>query len=395
MKCEVVNATEDYITPLGLASSSSRIAEAGSVLIVVRSGILQHSIPVAIAGCDVAINQDMRALLPSRYFVARYLAWWIRGNAGRLLTLWRREGATVESLESEQIGNTCVPLLSLEAQGRVADFLDRKTAEIDALIAKKERMIALLNEKRQACITEAVTKGLDAQAPTRESGEAWLGRVPAHWQVKRLRFISPSIQVGIVVTPARYYVESGVPCLRSLNIRPSGIDANDLVFISPQSNALLSKSRLERGDLVAVRTGQPGMTAVVTEQYNGCNCIDLIIVRRAACVVPEYLCHVMNSSFARAQYAAGSDGAIQQHFNIETASNLLIPLPEIAEQQRIVFSLESAVQRIDGAVGDATRSIALLREYRQALISEAVAGRVGLGASAVATPARAKESVPC
>ena len=87
------------------------------------------------------------------------------------------------------------------------------------LVTAKERMLGLLAEKRRALITRAVTRGLDPRAPLRDSGIPWLGEIPAHWELWRLRFASPQITVGIVVTPAKYYEASGVPCLRSLRAR--------------------------------------------------------------------------------------------------------------------------------------------------------------------------------
>ncbi|HMW30983.1 MAG TPA: restriction endonuclease subunit S [Plasticicumulans sp.] len=164
----------------------------------------------------------------------------------------------------------------ISEQSEIVEFLDQETSKIDSLIAEQKKLIALLAEKRQATISHAVTRGLDPDVPMKDSGVEWLGEVPAHWQVKRLKTISPEITVGIVVEPSKYYVDDGVPALRSLNICADRISKENLVYISKESNELLAKSRLRTGDLVSVRSGQPGATAVVPSDMHGCNCIDLL-----------------------------------------------------------------------------------------------------------------------
>jgi type I restriction enzyme S subunit len=191
-------------------------------------------------------------------------------------------GSTRQRIPLSVTGRRCIALPPLSEQIAIAAFLDRETAKIDALVADYRALIELLQEKRQAVISHAVTKGLDPTVPMKDSGVEWLGEVPEHWDIMRLKWISPEITVGIVVEPSKYYVQDrGVPALRSLNIRPGQIDPENMVLISEQANEELAKSRLIAGDLVAVRSGQPGTTAVVPKEISGCNCIDLIIIRRA------------------------------------------------------------------------------------------------------------------
>lgn len=289
--------------------------------------------------------------------------------------------STILHLPAEKLRRHRFPLPSTDEQRAIADFLDRKTAAIDALIAKKERLIELLEEKRQALITQAVTKGLDPSVPMKDSGIEWLGPIPAHWSVKRLKQLSEKVSVGIVVTPAKYYDDAGtVPALRSLNLRPRRIVSEDLVYISEQSNALLEKSKLRAGDIVAVRTGQPGTTAVVPAHLDGVNCIDLIIIRQSPRMSSGFVCEFMNSGLAKRQYVEGSEGAIQQHFNIETAKNLLLPAPPVEEQEGILAHLVKTHDRFDRLTQLNQAHVAALREYRQALITAAVTGKIDLTA---------------
>lgn len=270
---------------------------------------------------------------------------------------------------------TVVP--TMPEQFAIVAFLDRETSGVDALVEEQKRLIELLKEKRQAVISHAVTKGLDPNVRMKSSGVAWLGEVPEHWEVTRLKFVSPQITVGIVIEPSKYYCdEGGVPALRSLNLRPGTVSLENLVYISEQSNELLSKSKLRAGDLIAVRTGQPGTTAVVPQELDGCNCIDLIIIRKPTNGCGHFLCWYLASQSAVRQFTEGSEGAIQQHFNIGTAANLLVTWPTATEQKYVADFLARETGKIDALLAEAEAGITLLQERRAALISAAVTGKI-------------------
>lgn len=290
----------------------------------------------------------------------------------------RSVGVSYPAINASDLASIPVHIHDVSRQRAIADYLDRETARLDALVAAKERVLGLLAEKRRALITRAVTRGLDPRAPLRDSGVPWLGEIPAHWDTRRLRFASPQITVGIVVTPAKYYEATGVPCLRSLNVRETGLTDSDLVYISDESNVLHAKSRVYTGDLVAVRSGQPGTTAVVDGRFEGANCIDLIIIRRSPSVESSFLAHFLNSEPAKMQFLSGSGGAIQQHFNIETASDLVVPLPSLEEQRAIVRHITGACAHVDAIANATANTIILLKERRAALIAAAVTGQLDL-----------------
>ncbi|UJX43792.1 hypothetical protein [Xanthobacter sp. YC-JY1] len=264
----------------------------------------------------------------------------------------------------------------LETQKRIAAFLDEKTAQIDGLIEKKRALLDRLAEKRQAIITQAVTKGLDPAAPMKDSDIDWLGQIPAHWEVKRLKYISPRVTVGIVVTPAAYYADEGILALRGLNIRTMGFDFSDTRNITQEGHHLNIKSMLRAGDLVAVRTGAPGTTAIVPEELAGSNCIDLVIIRRPHCASGRYVGWFLNSNIAHTQYAIGSEGALQQHFNVETSKEVLVTLPPPSDQVEIAKYIDDSIAAHDVQADKVQLSIEKLTEYRSALITAAVTGQI-------------------
>ncbi|WP_052768858.1 restriction endonuclease subunit S [Aurantiacibacter marinus] len=264
----------------------------------------------------------------------------------------------------------------LQIQQRIAAFLDEKTARIDALIGKKQALLGRLVEKRQAIITQAVTYGLDPAAHMKDTGIDWLGQIPAHWEIKRLKYVSPRVTVGIVVTPAAYYADEGTLALRGLNIKTMDFDLSDTRNITDDGHELNRKSTLREGDLVSVRTGAPGTTAVVSQDLAGCNCIDLVIIRRPTNADARYIGWFLNSDIAKTQYQMGSEGALQQHFNVETSKEVVLSLPPAHEQCEISAYIDAAMIAHDRQRGMVEESVAKLSEYRSALITSAVTGQI-------------------
>lgn len=348
-----------------------RLHPEGSVAIAMYGATIGR---LGIFGREATTNQACCVMPPSNILYNRYLFYWLFATRQEIINL--SSGGGQPNVNQEKIASLKVSAPDYRLQEKISDFLGHETAKIDTLIEKQQQLIKLLKEKRQAVISHAVTKGLNPSASMRGSGVEWLGDVPAHFQVKRLKHASAGITVGIVVEPSKYYVDEGIPCFRSLNVRKMSLIGENLVHISPESNELLKKSILRSGDLVAVRTGQPGTTAVVDEEFDGTNCIDLIIIRRSENFLSKYLGYFLNSDVAIMQYAAGSGGAIQQHFNVQTAGNLLIVLPPLLDQKHIVDYLDKATSQFDSLIERAEQAVRLQEERRTALISAAVTGKI-------------------
>lgn len=172
--------------------------------------------PLAVIRCgEEAIPHFVLNFMRSRNFLEAITLNWSFG--------------TQQNIGMGVIENLACVVPPREEQSAIATFLDRETGKIDTLVAEQERLMALLKEKRQAVISQAVTKGLDPNAPMKPSGVEWLGAVPAHWEVKRLKQIAAGVTVGVVVMPAQYYADEGVPALRSLNVREMTINMDNLV----------------------------------------------------------------------------------------------------------------------------------------------------------------------
>ncbi|MGW0858389.1 restriction endonuclease subunit S [Streptomyces sp. NPDC002690] len=350
----VITETKEKISPLGLANSSAVLHPAGTVILS-RTASVGFS---AIMGSEMATSQDFATWTCGPRLEPRFLLHALRGMAPDLKRV--ATGSTHKTIYMPDIEQLRVPLPPLEEQRRIADFLDSEITRIDKLVAARCQMQKLLDLKRERFIESML--GLDSQASPHPF-------VP-------LKYLVAEVTVGIVITPAKWYVDSGgIPALRGTNVKPGVVDAKDLVRISPDGDAVHSKSRLNAGDVVVVRTGQAGAAAVVPPEFDGSNCIDLIIVRPGLKIDPEYLEYVLNSGYSRAQVAEYSVGSIQAHFNVGAMKQIPIPSIPWREQKEVVVRLRSEVGAIELLRRKLVQQSELLAERRQSLITAAVTGQ--------------------
>lgn len=270
-----------------------------------------------------------------------------------------------------------VALPPQEEQRAIADYLDRETTEIDAFIADQEHFKRLLLEHREATRSSVIRRAAERQGAP---------------QV-RLKFLA-AVTVGIVVNPSSWYVEEdGVPALRGLNVRPEEISTSELVQISQEGHIAHSKSRLEAGDVVVVRTGQAGAAAVIPKHLHDCNAIDLLIAKPGATLSSDFLAMYINSDVARGVVAAQSVGAIQAHFNVEALRNLLIPLLDLPHQLHLAATWQEESRAVDLTLRDVETAMHLARERRTALISAAVTGQIDVTAQGVSAAEQLRDEL--
>jgi len=380
MKAERIEGAEESITLEGLESSASNLLSPGRLLIVVRSGILKHTIPIAINETAVALNQDMKALsFDATKCVGRFFLRWVQGHNDQLLFAWAKQGATVESIEHSYLAQTVVPLPDIPEQTAIAEFLDWETAKIDGLVAEQRRLIELLKEKRQAVISHAVTKGLNPHASMKPSGIEWLGDVPKHWTVTRLGFLCSKIGSG--KTPlggGEAYLTEGILFIRSQNVYDEGLYLTDVVYVSEATDSEQSWSRVLAGDILLNITGASlGRTCLVPDNFEPANVNQHVcILRLASHASRQFVSMVLKSSGMKAQFDAAQNGAAREGLNFAQISKLALAVPPAAEQAEILKFLETEIAKFDTLTAEAQRAIDLLQERRTALISAAVTGQI-------------------
>ena len=369
MKVERIIEAEEGITQEGLDGSSSSLVAPGHVLIVVRSGILRHTIPVAINAVEVAINQDMKAVrMDDKVCTNIFFLRWIQGLNNQLLLAWAKQGATVESVEQEYLSKTVLPLPTLAEQAAIATFLDHETAKIDALIAEQQRLIELLQEKLQAVISHAVTKGLNPDAPMKNSGVEWLGEVPEHWEKSRLRalFRQEKRQDQPTSPVLSVYRDYGVILKDSRddnhNKTPESLSAYQLVN---RDDLVVNKMKAWQGSLgVSVLHGITSPDyAVFTPHHNEFSL---------------YLHFLLRSCRMTSVYRSISNGIRPAQWRIEPGVFLDLPvfLPPTHEQELIAGHVSRESEKFDQLVKESESFVNLLQERRSALISAVVTGQI-------------------
>lgn len=269
---------------------------------------------------------------------------------------------------------------SLEEQQVIASFLDRETDRIDTLIAKKTRFIDLLKEKRQAVITQAVTKGLDDTVPMKDSGVKWLGMVPAHWNVGRLSDYCQSISTGPFGTALKSadYIDGGVPVLNPSHLENGFCVPDPGVSVSDETSRRLVFWQLNCGDVITARRGELGRAALITMKEEGWLCgTGSLRLRPTGRIKAELIIQILQSKYARSWLEIESVGSTMPNLSEGLIGRLpmVIP-PSIDEQTKLVEKLEQIIHRLDLLHIKTERSIELLKEHRAALITAAVTGKI-------------------
>lgn len=376
MKRRLLVETQDNVTQLAVEDVFGSLVEAGSVLVVVRSGILRHSLPVAIASRDLAINQDIRALRPLGEIEADYLAWLIEGNQRQLLDAWVKPGTTVESVESDYMLNEQIPLPPVNEQQAIAAFLDERTRRIDELIEAKRKLLDLLAEKRQAVITHAVTKGLDPNAKLKPCGIDWLGDVPAHWAIEQLRRGVDRFVDYRGRTPTK--TESGVPLITAAAVRDGEIrhERAPEYMAEDEYTDWMSRGWPEVDDVVITSEAPLGEVALVKDvDVAFAQRIILFKVNRAL-VHPEYLRYYYLSEAGQAELLSRASGSTATGIRADRLRASAIIVPPVDEQERIVEYLDKECGKLVEPIRHINKAIELARELRSSLVSAAVTGKI-------------------
>lgn len=370
MKRPRIDDTEDKITEDAVGSSACTMIASGAVLVVVRSGILQHTIPIAINDVPVAVNQDMKALIPDERVQSSFLAYQIQGCQRELREDWVKQGATVESVEQQRMADSRFTIPPPDEQEAIAAYLDRETARIDMLLAEKGRLIETLREYRQATISEVVTQGLDPATPKKPSGVPWLGEIPAHWGLKRLKFHVE--QVG---------EKTSEPLAGVAYIGLEHIESGTGKFIpsmdGTQTESESTVSHFRVGDVLFGKL-RPYLAKAVIAYGDGVCTTELLVLRPHSMDSGYLLRCLLLDGFIKT-VDASTFGAKMPRADWTFISNLLLPEPPVAEQQAIAAYLDRETARIDRLVDHVQDEIKLLQELRAATITDAVTGKIQVG----------------
>lgn len=281
---------------------------------------------------DVAINQDLAALFPNERIDSDYLFQWLNTNSERLKAV--ATGTTVKGLRKDVLLQWPLLLPPLDEQRRIADVLQSFDVAVEyasAVFDQKRRL-------KDKLVVSALSGGIDAGALQ----DTAIGPIPRHWRLMELREVALSITVGIASSATHAYRDSGVPLLRNQNIKAGHLDLSDLLFVSPEYDESYSTKRVRTGDVITMRTGYPGKSAVVPEELSGCQTFTTLITRpNQQVILPRFLCEWINSEQGMREVGKRQAGGAQQNLNAGVLKTLPIPVPPLAEQTEIVELLDS------------------------------------------------------
>lgn len=286
--------------------------------------------------------------------------------------------STVQNFSAGKYSELRLPLPPYAEQTAIASFLDRETAKIDALVEAQRRLIELLKEKRQAVISHAVTKGLDAAVPMRNSGVEWLGEVPGHWRSGAVKWL-----VNLATSGPRGWSEmlgeDGAIFFQSQNIgRALELNLEGAQRVSPPEDAESERARLQVNDvLVCITGGRTGAVAHVDTLAEDAYINQHVCSLRArpSIIIGRFLAYALFSHGGQEQLRISSYG-LKQGLALQDVKDQVVALPPIAEQEAIVIHLDKAVSTANALAADAEAAIGLLQERRSALISAAVTGKI-------------------
>ena len=284
------------------------------------------------------------------------------------------------------IENLRHPLPPLPEQRAIAGFLDRETAQIDALVAKKERLIELLQEKRTALITRAVTKGLDPDVKMKDSGIEWLGEIPAHWNVSRLNHVVTKFVDYRGKTPEK--VPFGVPLVTAKNIKNQIVDFSESQeYITEELYPLwMIRGFPELGDVVVTTEAPLGETAQIANTNIALAQRIILLKAVRESVTNEYLKYHFAGDSGVSELQTRATGSTAMGIKASHLKASLITTPPMAEQNQITAFLDREIAKL-GALGSRIhQAIARLKELRTALISAAVTGKIDVRDEAAAKP---------
>ena len=298
--------------------------------------------------------------------------------------IYRHGNGLRQSLSWNDLRDNSVLLPPLSEQDAIVRYLDSATSEIDKAIAMQQKMIDLLNERKQIIIQNAVTKGLDENVEMKESGVEWIGRIPKHWEVLNFRHLIKILtdftangSFGDLASNVKYLdIKDYARLVRLTDLR-NNFDEEKGVWVNKSSYEYLAKSELHGGELLIANVGAySGLPWIMPNVSFRTTLAPNMFMLKLQDVITEYIYYLLSSSMYFAHLQMVASATAQPKLNKNNIRELNIVLPPKSEQQQIVTYLDSEMQRFDSAITNCQRQITLLQERKQIIINEVVTGKV-------------------
>jgi type I restriction enzyme S subunit len=379
-----IYSTTNKITEKGMQNSNANLLPAGSVMMAL-SGQGKTKGTVAILRVPSSCSQSLAAIICDDLALHHdYLLFYLESNYKNLRGLVGDD--LRDGLNLDIVGQIRVPLPPLSEQQAIAAYLYEKTRKIDTLIEKKQRLIELLKEQRTGIINHAVTKGINPNVKMKDSGFDWLGEIPEHWEVlpfrRGIEFLTDFEANGSFADlKENIKTDSGNPY--AWYVRATDLES-DRVGLSPENRfcdeetyRYLSKTSLFGGELLVTKRGEIGKVYLMPKVGMPATLApNLYLVRLNDKLHPPFVYTWFLSGFGNPQLVLANKSTTIGALYKDDIKDCLCPFPPLEEQKRIFIHIDEQTKRVDGLVRDAEHAIQLLQEYRTALISAVVTGKI-------------------
>jgi type I restriction enzyme S subunit len=326
-----------------------------------------------------AVNEHVYILRSNEHTSSKYLFYFIMSKTGQEQIQLQKRGAAQPGLNSRFSDIVILSVPPLKEQQAIATFLDRETSRIDALVEKKQQFIELLEERRSALISHAVTKGLDPDVPMKDSGIDWIGEIPEHWDTIRIKHVTyVKGRIGWHGLRSDEFIDEGPFLVTGTDFVNGRINWDSCYHISKNRYDQDSYIQLKENDLLITKDGTIGKVALVKGLKSEATLNSGIFVTRPLSnnYITDFMYWVLNSEVFTAFFEYMSNGTTIQHLYQNVFNEFAFPIPSLQEQQAIADYIDRETSQIDTLIEKTEQSIKYLKEYRTALISSAVTGKI-------------------
>jgi type I restriction enzyme S subunit len=369
-KIDEMYATEKELESLNLMYGDVLVCEGGDVA---RSAILKSNFENTIFQNSL---HRVRSTNKGNNLYLHYLLNVIR-NSGYLDILVNK--ATIAHFTKEKFNSLRICLPTIYEQIQISNYLDQKTFEIDSLIADKEKLIVLLEEQRQAIISETVTRGLDPNVSMKDSGVEWIGEIPVEWELKKIKYTTyVKGRIGWQGLRSDEFIDEGPYLVTGTDFINGVVNWDTCYHISEERYYEAPPIQLKEGDLLITKDGTIGKIAIVKNKPDKSILNSGIFVTRILKreYITEYMYYILNSRIFERYIKYMELGSTIKHLYQETFNNFTYPTPGLQEQLKIVEYLELKIMEIDRLIDDINKQIQKLKEYRQSLTFEVATGKI-------------------
>lgn len=356
-------------------SRARRIVRDGDVIVSTVRTYLEAIAPINNPPENLIVSTGFAVIRPNQYLYKSFASYCLRAKGFIKEVVARSVGVSYPAINSSDLVNITIPSIEYVEQVKIANFLDHETAQIDSLIAKQEKLIELLKEKRQAVISHAVTKGLNPDAAMKDSGVEWIGEVPKHWKVSKLKYESEVVDCRNK-TP-EYFDDGEYFVVRTTNVKNQELNFNGALYTDKKNFDIWTQRGVPPvGSILFTREAPTGQVCLVPDNLKFCMGQRMMNFISYDSHYGDYLFDYLISDCLDRYINSVSHGSTVTHLRVEQVENIPVLVPGKEEIKEIHLHILKIKQQFNALEQKALETIRLMQERRTALISSAVTGKI-------------------